>query len=80
MPPNEHALAAEQLRLRTDPAEVGIDSTESAPPLEHIIGQERAVRSIEFGVEMPGEQYNIAVVGPPVPRPGNRYGPRYLPG
>ncbi len=65
MPPNEHALAAEQLRLRTDPAEVGIDSTESAPPLEHIIGQERAVRSIEFGVEMPGEQYNIAVVGPP---------------
>ncbi len=65
MPPKDLALSVEQLRLRTDPASIGIDSTEAAPPLDHIIGQERAVRSIEFGVEMPGEQYNIAVVGPP---------------
>ncbi len=58
-------LSPADLRPRTDAGSIGIDSTEHAAPLDHIIGQERAVRAIEFGVEMPGEQYNIAVVGPP---------------
>lgn len=58
-------LRVEQLRRRTDPAELGIDTTSDLPPLDHIMGQERAVRAIEFGVEIPGQQYNIVAVGPP---------------
>jgi len=58
-------LSAEQLRRCTDPAEVQIESTEQAREQDRIIGQERAVRSIEFGVKMPGQQYNITAVGQP---------------
>lgn len=65
MPIEDMELSAEHLRLRTDPDSIGFASSEQAPPLGRIIGQERAVRAIEFGVEMPGDQYNIAVVGPP---------------
>lgn len=35
------------------------------PPLEGVIGQERAVRSMQFGLEMVVQGYNIFVVGPP---------------
>lgn len=35
------------------------------PPLEGVIGQERAVRSMQFGLDMSAQGYNIFVVGPP---------------
>lgn len=35
------------------------------PPLEGVIGQERAVRSMQFGLDMSVQGYNIFVVGPP---------------
>ena len=62
MPP--HELTADQLRRRCDPAQFAFASTADAPDLEGIIGQERAARAIEFGIEMPHAGYNIYAMGP----------------
>jgi lon-related putative ATP-dependent protease len=59
-----HELTAEQLRRRCDPSQFGFESTADAPDLEGIIGQERAGRAIEFGIEIPYQGYNIYAMGP----------------
>ena len=58
------ALRPEELRRQTDPASLGFQSTAELAPLEDIIGQDRAVRSIDFGVDIPSDGYNIFAVGP----------------
>ncbi|MEA3407649.1 MAG: ATP-binding protein [Chloroflexota bacterium] len=58
-------LSADQLRRETDPAFFSFQTTEEVSPLEEILGQERAVRSIDFGVDIPSQGYNIFAVGPP---------------
>jgi len=57
-------LGPEQLRLKGDPSQFPFKSTAELPPLEAIIGQERAVRAIDFGIDMPNQGYNIYAVGP----------------
>ncbi|EEG76096.1 hypothetical protein [Dethiobacter alkaliphilus] len=42
-------LKPEELRYICDPSQFEFETTESVPPLEGIIGQERAVRAMEFG-------------------------------
>jgi lon-related putative ATP-dependent protease len=59
----ERELKPEQLRPRTDPSLFHFLSTAELQPLEQVIGQERAVRSIDFGVDMPSQGYNIFAVG-----------------
>ena len=49
----QHELRPDQLFRRTDPALFDFDSTANLPPLRRVIGQERAVQAIDFGVEMP---------------------------
>lgn len=61
---NNH-LKPEQLRQKTDAALFTFESTEELEPLERIIGQDRAVTAIDFGVEIPSKGYNIYAVGPP---------------
>ncbi len=58
-------LKPEQLRQRTNPALFSFRSTEELPPLERVIGQDRAVEAIDFGIEIPSEGYNIFAVGLP---------------
>ena len=64
MPSTDFELKPDQLRRKTDPASFSFASTEDLPPLEKVIGQERAVRSIDFGVSIPSFGYNIFAVGP----------------
>jgi lon-related putative ATP-dependent protease len=59
-----HELTADQLRRCCDPAQFSFATTADAPDLEGIIGQERAARAIEFGIEMPHAGYNIYAMGP----------------
>ena len=63
MPPLS-ALTAVQLRRRCDPARFSFASTAEASGPESIIGQERAARAIEFGIEMPYPGYNVFATGP----------------
>ncbi len=47
-----------------DPAALDFDTTDSLPDLKEIIGQERAVSSVDFGMGVDGDGYNIFAVGP----------------
>ena len=57
-------LTANQLRRRCDPAQFAFATTAEALGQETIIGQERATRAIEFGMEMPYPGYNVFATGP----------------
>ena len=59
--PNE--LSAEELRCTCEPDVFKFKSTKNVPPLEEVIGQERAVRAVEFGLNMKSSGYNIFVTG-----------------
>lgn len=56
-------LKPEELRYYCDAAEFEFETTESVPPLEGIIGQERAVRAMEFGLAIRRHGYNIFMTG-----------------
>jgi lon-related putative ATP-dependent protease len=62
MTPSE--LTAEQLRRRCNPQDLPIASSAEAPALNDIIGQERATRAIDFGIDIPSPGYNIFAMGP----------------
>lgn len=62
MPPRE--LTADQLRRACVPADLAFQSTDDLEQLNEIIGQERATRAIEFGLDIPSYGYNIYALGP----------------
>jgi len=57
-------LSPQQLRYSCPPNTFEFQSTAELPSLDEIIGQERATRAVEFGINMPGEGYNIFALGP----------------
>jgi predicted ATP-dependent protease len=57
-------LNAEQLRRRAPLDHLPYTSTADAPELDEIIGQERATRAIEFGIDIPYYGYNMFAMGP----------------
>jgi predicted ATP-dependent protease len=58
-------LKSTALRKHIDPKHFGIKSTEEVEKLKGIIGQQRAVRALKFGLSIKGQGYNIYVSGPP---------------
>ncbi len=58
-------LAPEQLRKHVDPGEFPFETTAELPPRRRPLGQDRAVRALEFGLEVESPGYNIFVLGPP---------------
>jgi DNA polymerase III delta prime subunit len=52
------------LRCLCDPAMFDFETTADIDPLDQVIGQERAVRAITFGLEMKSAGYHIFVTGP----------------
>ncbi len=57
-------LSPDQLRAVVDPGQFKFASTAELTPLAEIIGQPRATRAIEFGLEVPSFGFNIYVLGP----------------
>lgn len=57
-------LSVEQLRHSIDPAQFDFKSTEELPVLEGIIGQERALRAIDFGINIKSQGYHMYALGP----------------
>ncbi len=57
-------LSAEELRQACDPARFTFRSTEELASLEEIIGQERALRAIDFGIDIPTPGYHMYALGP----------------
>jgi len=57
-------LSPEELRRTCDPQQFPFKSTAELSELSEIIGQERATRAIDFGIEIPYPGYNIYALGP----------------
>ena len=55
----------DRLTTRIDPSTLGFATTEELPPLEDTIGQDRALRSLEFGLRVQTPGYNVFVTGMP---------------
>ncbi len=60
---DERRLAPEKLCWRCDPGELGFGTTEELGGLEGPIGQERAFRAIEFGLDMSESGFNLYLAG-----------------
>jgi lon-related putative ATP-dependent protease len=58
-------LSSEKLRKECDPKMMRCETTQELEPLEGIIGQERAVRALKFGLDIRERGFNIYVAGYP---------------
>lgn len=56
-------VPTEELRLRQDPAEFQFECTEELTPLTELIGQDRALRALQFGLGIDKPGYNVFVTG-----------------
>jgi lon-related putative ATP-dependent protease len=57
-------LTAEQVRQACDPGQFSFRSTEELSPLEEVIGQERALNAIAFGIDIKRPGYHMYALGP----------------
>ena len=57
-------LSDQELLHRFDPARLDFKSTEELPPYEGIIGQERALSAISFGINIRSHGYHMYALGP----------------
>lgn len=57
-------LTAQQVRRRCDPSLLPFETTAELAPAAGILGQDRAVRALEFGLRVDAPGYNIFAVGP----------------
>src|SRR5437867_3256658 len=67
-------LSPEKLRLECPPGQVGCETSAELGPVEGIIGQDRALKALKFGIEMKGKGFNVYDAGPPITgkRPATR--------
>jgi lon-related putative ATP-dependent protease len=57
-------LPVTELRRAVDPAALGFKTTSELEPARGLIGQDRALKAIQFGANMASHDYNIFVLGP----------------
>jgi lon-related putative ATP-dependent protease len=58
-------LDASELRRVVNPAALGFKTTEELKPISGLIGQDRALKAIQFGTSIKSHDFNIFVLGPP---------------
>lgn len=58
-------LSHEDLEFKCDANLLNFNTTEEISPLKEIIGQKRAVKALQFGLEVKGMGFNIYVAGQP---------------
>lgn len=57
-------LTPEELTYVCDASQYAFETTDEIPDLPTIIGQERALRALEFGIHIPSYGFNVYVTGP----------------
>lgn len=60
---NIQKLSHDMLRNTCDPAKLNFESTSELQPLKGLIGQERAVKAMEFGLKVKTRGYNLYMSG-----------------
>ena len=63
MQTKKYEVPVDRLRWRCDPNLFKFECTKDLSPLREFIGQDRAIRAVEFGLSMPNDGYNIYVAG-----------------
>jgi len=58
-------LSSESLRRECDPSLMRCETTQGLVPIQEIIGQERAVRALKFGLGIKDRGFNVYVAGYP---------------
>ncbi len=58
-------ISSDKLRKECDPKLMPCETTKELSPLEQIIGQERAVKALKFGLDIKERGFNIYVAGLP---------------
>ena len=58
-----YEVSPDKLRWRCDPERYEFECTDELTPLEEFIGQDRAIRAINFGLGMDKRGYNVFVTG-----------------
>lgn len=56
-------MPTERLRASFDPSSLSFDCTDELAPLSEFVGQDRAMRSLEFGLGLRKPGYNVFVTG-----------------
>jgi len=57
-------LSPDTLRTRFDASQFDFDTTEDLPADTQVVGQNRAVDALEFGMNIEGDGYNVFALGP----------------
>jgi lon-related putative ATP-dependent protease len=66
MPKKFPEVPVEELRAHVDPQSLSFENTASLePPVERLLGQERASDAIKFGMGIKEHNYHIFIAGPP---------------
>jgi lon-related putative ATP-dependent protease len=58
------SLPVEELRHTVDPAKLGFKTTAELEPISGLIGQDRALKAIQFGANIRSHDFNVFVQGP----------------
>jgi len=58
-----YSLPPDKLRWRCPPEKIPFESTEDCSPCDEIIGQDRAIKAIQTGLEVKSVGYNIFITG-----------------
>ena len=62
---DRHApLPVSELRRSVDPATLGFGTTAELEPISGLIGQDRALKAIQFGANIKSHDFNVFVLGP----------------
>ena len=59
------ALPPDALRTRFDASQFDFDTTDDLPAETQVVGQDRAVEALEFGMSIESDGYNVFALGPP---------------
>jgi predicted ATP-dependent protease len=61
--PDHWKLRPDDLDVSIDPAELGFRTTDELEPLDQVVGQDRALRALDFGLAVRHRGYNVYVSG-----------------
>src|SRR5659263_346294 len=62
--PASRELSKDEIYRACDPAQFAFSTTAELPVLREVIGQDRAVGAVDFGIGVPSHGYNIYALGP----------------
>lgn len=63
-PAADRRVAPEDRYRPCDPEQLAFETTAEVSPLDGTVGQDRALNSLEFGLDIKADGYNLFVAGP----------------